>query len=67
MKKQKQELEDSCRTCKSFSRCNTGGWCVRHKRSTKKNGHCPCYSPAVSVEYEREAKPVGGYNNRYWE
>ncbi len=49
-----------CKTCKSFSG-RTGvkdGWCMRHKRSTKKGRTCPDHKPDERVEYEKEAKMV---------
>lgn len=33
-------MDDICRFCKSFSPTNVGGWCLRLKKTVKRDDYC---------------------------
>lgn len=51
--------EDSCETCKSFSKSGfmKKGFCLKLRKAMKRTDVCGYYRPDVKVEYQMECKP----------
>ncbi len=52
--------EDSCETCKSFSKSGfkmKKGFCMKLRKAMKRTDVCGYYRPDVKVEYQMECKP----------